>query len=38
VKTAPTRAYNETVVARIKRERKFACALYVEALSALRTD
>src|SRR5256885_13736356 len=29
-----TRDYKETVVARIKRDRKFAHALYVEALSA----
>ena len=32
---ALTRDYNETVVARIKRDRKFARALYAEALSAL---
>src|SRR6266568_6741053 len=34
-KMALTRDYNETVVARIKRDRKFARALYAEALSAL---
>jgi DNA-binding phage protein len=32
---ALTRDYKETVVARIKRDRKFARALYAEALSAL---
>ena len=32
---ALTRDYNETVVARIKRDRKFARALYTEAGSAL---
>jgi hypothetical protein len=31
---APTRDYKETVVARIKRDRKFARALYSEAMSA----
>ena len=30
-----TRDYKETVVARIKRDRKFARALYAEAISAL---
>jgi len=34
-KMALTRDYNETVVARIKRDRKFARALYTEAVSAL---
>ncbi|TMP97414.1 MAG: hypothetical protein E6L09_13260 [Verrucomicrobia bacterium] len=32
---ALTRDYNKTVVARIKRDRKFARALYTEAVSAL---
>ena len=32
---ALTRDYKETVVARIKRDRKFARALYAEAMSAL---
>ena len=32
---ALTREYAETVVARIERDRKFARALYAEALSAL---
>ncbi|PYJ84764.1 MAG: transcriptional regulator [Verrucomicrobia bacterium] len=32
---ALTRDYNETVVARIKRDRKFARALYAETMSAL---
>lgn len=32
---ALTRSYKETVVARIQRDRKFARALYAEALSAL---
>jgi hypothetical protein len=32
---ALTRDYKETVVARIKRHRKFARALYAEAMSAL---
>jgi DNA-binding phage protein len=32
---ALTRNYRETVVARIKRDRKFARALYAEALSAI---
>jgi DNA-binding phage protein len=32
---ALTRSYKETVVARIKRNRKFARALYAEALGAL---
>jgi len=32
---ALTRDYKETVVARIKRDRKFARALYAEAISAL---
>lgn len=32
---ALTRDYRETVVARIKRDRKFARALYAEALSAI---
>ena len=32
---ALSRAYKETVVARIKRDRKFARALYAEATSAL---
>jgi DNA-binding phage protein len=32
---ALTQAYKETVVARIQRDRKFARALYAEALSAL---
>jgi DNA-binding phage protein len=32
---ALTREYKETVVARIKRDRKFARALYAEAMSAL---
>jgi DNA-binding phage protein len=32
---ALTREYRETVVARIKRDRKFARALYCEALDAL---
>ena len=32
---ALTRDYKETVVARIQRDRKFACALYAEAMSAL---
>ena len=32
---ALTRDYQETVVARIKRDRKFARALYAEALSAV---
>jgi len=32
---ALTRSYQETVVARIKRDRKFARALYAEAISAL---
>jgi DNA-binding phage protein len=32
---ALTRNYKETVMARIKRDRKFACALYAEAMSAL---
>jgi DNA-binding phage protein len=32
---ALTRAYKETVVARIKRDRKFARALYAEAVGAL---
>ncbi len=32
---ALTREYKETVVARIKRDRKFARALYAEALNAL---
>jgi DNA-binding phage protein len=31
---APTRDYKETVVARIKRDRKSARALYFEAMSA----
>jgi DNA-binding phage protein len=35
VKTALTRDYKETVMARIKRDRKFARALCGEALSAL---
>jgi DNA-binding phage protein len=35
VKLALTRDYKETVVARIKRDRKFARALYAEGLSAL---
>jgi DNA-binding phage protein len=35
VKTALTRDYKETVMARIKRDRKFARALYAEAMSAL---
>lgn len=34
-KMALTRDYKETVVARIKRDRKFARALYAEALGAL---
>jgi DNA-binding phage protein len=32
---ALTRDYKETVVARIQRDRKFACALYAEAVGAL---
>ena len=32
---ALTRDYNETVEARIKRDRKFARALYAEAMNAL---
>jgi DNA-binding phage protein len=32
---ALTRDYQETVVARIQRDRKFACALCAEAMSAL---
>ncbi len=32
---ALTRSYKETVVARIKRDRKFAQALYAEAVNAL---
>ena len=32
---ALTRDYRETLVARIKRDRKFARALYAEAMSAL---
>jgi hypothetical protein len=32
---ALTRDYKETVVARIKRDRKFARALYAEAMNAL---
>jgi hypothetical protein len=35
MKTARTRNYRETVVARIQRDRKFAHALYAEAASAL---
>jgi len=35
---ALTRDYKETVVARIKRDRKFARALYAEALNAFRKD
>ena len=35
MKTALTRDYKETVMARIKRDRKFARALYAEAMSAL---
>lgn len=35
MKTALTRDYKETVVARIKRDRKFVRALYAEAMSAL---
>jgi DNA-binding phage protein len=34
-KMALTRDYKETVMARIKRDRKFARALYAEAISAL---
>src|SRR2546430_281478 len=34
-KMALTRDYKETVVARIKRDRKFARALYAEAMNAL---
>ena len=32
---ALTREYKKTVVARIQRDNKFACALYAEALNAL---
>ena len=35
---ALTRDYKETVVARIKRDRKFARALYAEALRPLLTN
>jgi DNA-binding phage protein len=35
LKMALTRSYQETVLARIKRDRKFARALYAEAVSAL---
>jgi len=35
VKMPRTRDYKETVVARIKRDRRFARALYAEAMSAL---
>jgi hypothetical protein len=32
---AMTRDYKGTIVARIKRDRKFACALYAEVVGAL---
>ena len=35
MRTALTRDYKETVMARIQRDRKFALSLYAEAMSAL---
>lgn len=35
---AQTREYRDTILARIKRDPKFACALYAEAVNALLED